>query len=283
MTYNQFKRPMPEPPLAPRPPEDVSPIYFHLYDDVDANPQLTQSLKTIVFCVAYTLYSVKKKDDVLQNVILGKDRRSHEISSSFEKYINTPGLLNVVIREASEIAGEYANELKAFNQRYIVDNIDAINAKQTLITNNLEDVLQRFSHGEKFSLSGFRNHFIYTFFTAVIAALLGYLLANPHAVYQFFFEIFGALSNHFFPSKTVVRNIPERRAFCERGNSHRCALASPATSRRAADRARAHRVKLKNDIARGAVVRWSDVEIDAGSETVKTRRAMEASFGGAGR
>jgi hypothetical protein len=28
-------------------------------------------------------------------------------------------------------------------------------------------------------------------------------------------------------------------------------------------------------------VRWSDVEIDANDETVKTRRAMEAAFGGA--
>ncbi len=45
----------------------------------------------------------------------------------------------------------------------------------------------------------------------------------------------------------------------------------------------AHRLKLKNDIAHGAVVRWSDVEIDAGNETVKTRRAMEARFGGADR
>jgi predicted homoserine dehydrogenase-like protein len=43
----------------------------------------------------------------------------------------------------------------------------------------------------------------------------------------------------------------------------------------------AHRVKLKNDVAHGAVVRWSDVEIDAGNETVRTRRAMEAKFGGA--
>jgi predicted homoserine dehydrogenase-like protein len=43
----------------------------------------------------------------------------------------------------------------------------------------------------------------------------------------------------------------------------------------------AHRVKLKNDIAHGAVVRWSDVEIDADNETIKTRRAMEAKFGGA--
>ena len=43
----------------------------------------------------------------------------------------------------------------------------------------------------------------------------------------------------------------------------------------------AHRVKLKNNVAHGAVVRWSDVEIDANNETVKTRKAMEATFGGA--
>jgi predicted homoserine dehydrogenase-like protein len=42
----------------------------------------------------------------------------------------------------------------------------------------------------------------------------------------------------------------------------------------------AHRVKLKSNIAHGAVVRWSDVEIDANDETVKTRKAMEAAFGG---
>jgi hypothetical protein len=29
-------------------------------------------------------------------------------------------------------------------------------------------------------------------------------------------------------------------------------------------------------------VRWSDVETDAGDETIKTRRAMEARFGGTG-
>src|ERR1700753_4259187 len=40
----------------------------------------------------------------------------------------------------------------------------------------------------------------------------------------------------------------------------------------------AHRWKLRNNIAHGAVVRWSDVEIDANDDTVKTRRAMEAKF-----
>ena len=41
----------------------------------------------------------------------------------------------------------------------------------------------------------------------------------------------------------------------------------------------AHRVQLKTDIARGAVVRWSDVEIDAKEDAVVTRRAMEERFG----
>jgi predicted homoserine dehydrogenase-like protein len=45
----------------------------------------------------------------------------------------------------------------------------------------------------------------------------------------------------------------------------------------------AHRVKLKNDIVHGAVVRWEDVEIDAGADAVATRRAMERRFGGVAR
>jgi len=40
----------------------------------------------------------------------------------------------------------------------------------------------------------------------------------------------------------------------------------------------AHRVKLKSNVAHGAVVRWSDVEFDANNQTVKTRKAMEAAF-----
>jgi predicted homoserine dehydrogenase-like protein len=40
----------------------------------------------------------------------------------------------------------------------------------------------------------------------------------------------------------------------------------------------AHGIRLKTDVARGTIVRWSDVEIDAANETVKARRAMEAAF-----
>jgi len=40
----------------------------------------------------------------------------------------------------------------------------------------------------------------------------------------------------------------------------------------------AHKVKLKNDVGHGAVVRWSDVEVDENNDTIKTRRAMEAAL-----
>jgi predicted homoserine dehydrogenase-like protein len=43
----------------------------------------------------------------------------------------------------------------------------------------------------------------------------------------------------------------------------------------------AHRLKLRQDVAHGALVRWSDVEIDMDNETVRTRRAMETRFGAA--
>jgi hypothetical protein len=31
-------------------------------------------------------------------------------------------------------------------------------------------------------------------------------------------------------------------------------------------------------VAHGAVVRWSDVEVDENNDTIKTRRSMEAAF-----
>jgi predicted homoserine dehydrogenase-like protein len=40
-------------------------------------------------------------------------------------------------------------------------------------------------------------------------------------------------------------------------------------------------VKLKRDIAEGAVVSWDDVEHDASSEAVQLRREMERELGGA--
>lgn len=41
----------------------------------------------------------------------------------------------------------------------------------------------------------------------------------------------------------------------------------------------AHQVKLKRDIAEGAILRWSDVDYDADDLAVKIRREMETAFG----
>ncbi|MEL7303658.1 MAG: Gfo/Idh/MocA family oxidoreductase [Pseudomonadota bacterium] len=42
----------------------------------------------------------------------------------------------------------------------------------------------------------------------------------------------------------------------------------------------AHGVQLKSEIAEGHPIRWSDVDIDESDDAVRTRRAMEAEFGG---
>ena len=39
-------------------------------------------------------------------------------------------------------------------------------------------------------------------------------------------------------------------------------------------------IKLKKDIAEGAKLTWSDVEIDEDSQAVRIRREMEAAFAG---
>jgi predicted homoserine dehydrogenase-like protein len=41
----------------------------------------------------------------------------------------------------------------------------------------------------------------------------------------------------------------------------------------------AHNVKLKNDIAEGGALKWSDVAYDPNDTAVKVRREMEAAFG----
>jgi predicted homoserine dehydrogenase-like protein len=40
----------------------------------------------------------------------------------------------------------------------------------------------------------------------------------------------------------------------------------------------AHKVKLKSDVAAMQPVRWSDVEVDTGSQAVQVRREMEAAL-----
>lgn len=131
---------------------------------------------------------------------MGKDRRSLEISRCFLKYINTPGTLNAVLREATEIAAEYANELKAFNQRFIVDNIDAIKTDQKDISAKMESTIKALSsQHEPITFQGFRNHFLYTFLTAIIAVFMGYILANPQSALKFIGDLFSAVRDHLFP------------------------------------------------------------------------------------
>ena len=42
----------------------------------------------------------------------------------------------------------------------------------------------------------------------------------------------------------------------------------------------AHNLRLNHNVARGSIVRWSDVDLPDGDETIATRREMERQFGG---
>jgi predicted homoserine dehydrogenase-like protein len=55
--------------------------------------------------------------------------------------------------------------------------------------------------------------------------------------------------------------------------------AGQSASKRALPIGLAHKVKLRRDLAEGAVVSWDDVEYDATSEAVKLRREMERELG----
>src|SRR5580700_7953805 len=114
MSFGMLRREEPKPPKTPQPPSDVSPVYYHLYDDIANDQTLTPAAKTIVFCAAYTLYSLEKKDSVLGFVLAGKQRASREISQSFAKYLTTPGTRSSIVRGAKELATNYQAELKSF-------------------------------------------------------------------------------------------------------------------------------------------------------------------------
>jgi predicted homoserine dehydrogenase-like protein len=62
----------------------------------------------------------------------------------------------------------------------------------------------------------------------------------------------------------------------------RLMTAADSRTRKALPIGLAHKVKLKRDIAEGATLSWDDVEYDASSQAVRTRREMEQMFGAGG-
>jgi predicted homoserine dehydrogenase-like protein len=58
----------------------------------------------------------------------------------------------------------------------------------------------------------------------------------------------------------------------------RLMTAADSCARKALPIGLAHKVKLKRDVAAGAIVSWDDVDYDASSQAVQTRREMEKTF-----
>lgn len=178
MGFNELKREAPTPPEPPLP-ADVSQVYYHLYADVEQDPTLTPALRCIVFCCAYTLYSVEKRDSILQAVLRGAAKNSSDVARAFEKYITMPGRRNGVILQAKQLALEYQQELKSFGLDEISSQIDYL--------------VDRTDANERISIKGFRTHFLYAFSTAVIAALIATSLTHWAAFLTFLEGVFERL------------------------------------------------------------------------------------------
>jgi hypothetical protein len=78
-------------------PPEVSPVYFSLHEHVSRR-QASASGKILVFCVAYTLYSVRKKDDIFKAIYKDKkaptDERVTRSHETYQKDWAIQGILN---------------------------------------------------------------------------------------------------------------------------------------------------------------------------------------------
>jgi hypothetical protein len=214
MSFGLFRR---DPPS--RLPDDVSPVYYHLYDRINGHPNFTPALRQIVFCVAYTLYSLRKRDDVLKEVLRGRSRTHPSIARSFAKYINEPGGLNEVISDATDISGQYADELRSFLLLGTVQKVDTLTTKldqhlqdQTALVaiprkfdQLTTDVRQQLANQnslihrrERFSWAGFRAHFSYAFLTALISVIAVQVITNYDDVLSFLVRVFQGMIHLFW-------------------------------------------------------------------------------------
>jgi hypothetical protein len=149
-------------------PPDVSSVYYHLYSTIEHNTSFTPGQKPVVFCVAYTLYCLEKKDDILGALLKGKARTNDEIAKSFRKYLDDPDLLHDKVSGGVDIASQYAREIAGVALVPLARRIDRALSEQ--------DELRK-AEG-KFTWLGLRIHFLYAFLTSLSAAILSLLLSH---------------------------------------------------------------------------------------------------------
>lgn len=121
MDFADFRRV--EPPL----PADVSPIYFKLFDEVDARGGEANA-RIIKFCIAYTVYSVRKKDLIQRAVEARKSPQHPDIRTPFGNF-EQGWILEAIIEEARATLQNMISELQTATAGTAIEEVKTTTAE----------------------------------------------------------------------------------------------------------------------------------------------------------
>jgi hypothetical protein len=145
MNFQEFSRP------APPLPETVSPFYYQLLEEVKGHQTPTENSKVIIFCIAYTIYSLRKKDDILHKLNIKKlTADNREVTKAYDSFCRTWTIQDLIATATGVLSIA----------------IDDIRLKS--IPDMLRDVQTTIKNTESFSLMGFFRHFVYLAVSASI-------------------------------------------------------------------------------------------------------------------
>ena len=145
MEFEKFTR------SPPQLPETVSPFYYLLLSKVKAHQTPTENAKIIIFCIAYTIYSLRKKDDILEKLNIKKlNVDNHEVTKAYDAFCKSWTIDDLIVT-ATEV---------------LKTTVDDIRVKS--IPDMLKDVETAIKKTESFSFMGFLQHFVYLAVSAII-------------------------------------------------------------------------------------------------------------------
>lgn len=106
-------------------PLGVSPVYFDLYSRVEQRDGQDPA-KVIIFCVAYTLYSTRKKTRIVE---IKRDQPGTDVSGLFREF-DPDWAQESTINEARDFLDEVITDLKSASVVTIVEEIKKATSKR---------------------------------------------------------------------------------------------------------------------------------------------------------
>jgi hypothetical protein len=118
MHYSDFERTEPT-----NLPDFVSPLYFKLIEQIDARGG-TDNARIIKFCIAYTIYCVRKKDRILDEINEGRGVNHVSVRKCFTNF-DEEWVIDGLINAAKDILADTIKELREASIDPILSEVKA--------------------------------------------------------------------------------------------------------------------------------------------------------------